>query len=460
MLRAERDVFELDDLVEQTIDRLRPRLAGRPLELDLVDQPVAVDPVFLDEALTNVLENAIKYTPPQAPIRLRATVLDDHVRLTIEDAGAGVPADSLPRLFEKFYRVPETRRLSRAGTGIGLAVVRGLVEAMGGRVDARRERARRARDRLRAAACAGIRRGGAHVLHEAEDAAALDASARLDGRLMAERPRGEPAADAGRATVRASSSSRTMRRRGAPSGANCVLAATASRRPRPARPRIDRWQARRPDLILLDLGLPDMDGLRVITHDPAGSDDPDRHPVRPVRGAREGRRTRAGRRRLRHQAVRRRRAQRPPARGPAPCPPARRPTVDGRVVVGPLEPRRRAARGPTSAATPVDLTPREFEILRVLLANAGRLVTKGRLLRAVWGERVPGRGQLRLRPRQPAPPEARGRRPGGVAARPDRHRAGRRLPRIARPDDLRPTLKDLADPAAVPSWDPVRSSRA
>ena len=58
--------------------------------------------------------------------------------MTIEDAGPGVPPDALPRIFDKFYRVPGSDRGSRSGTGIGLAVVRGLVEAMGGRVAARR----------------------------------------------------------------------------------------------------------------------------------------------------------------------------------------------------------------------------------------------------------------------------------------------------------------------------------
>src|SRR6476646_10782509 len=59
------------------------------------------------------------------------------VRLTIEDGGPGVPPEALPRLFEKFYRVPRKGEGSRRGTGIGLAVVRGIVEAMGGQVRAR-----------------------------------------------------------------------------------------------------------------------------------------------------------------------------------------------------------------------------------------------------------------------------------------------------------------------------------
>jgi two-component system sensor histidine kinase KdpD len=139
-LRAERDVFELDDLVGQTVDRLRPRLADRRLEVTLDARPVNVDPIFLDEAITNVLENAIKYTAPGTVVRISATTLPDPrtIRLTIEDGGDGVPTPALRRLFEKFYRVPGQPGRSRAGTGIGLAVVQGLVEATGGRVAARR----------------------------------------------------------------------------------------------------------------------------------------------------------------------------------------------------------------------------------------------------------------------------------------------------------------------------------
>ncbi len=137
-LRAERDIFELDDLVGRTLERLGPRLVGRTLDVDLDAPPVRVDPVFIDEAVTNAVENAIKYTLPGTTIRVAAAPVDDaFVRLTIEDAGPGVPDAALPLLFDKFYRVPSGPGGSRSGTGIGLAVVRGLVEATGGRADAR-----------------------------------------------------------------------------------------------------------------------------------------------------------------------------------------------------------------------------------------------------------------------------------------------------------------------------------
>ena len=138
-LRAECDVFELDDLVDRTLQRVKTRLGQRQLEVAIDAPPVDVDPTFFDGALTNMVENAIKYTPADATVRILAMGLPDgQVRLTVEDSGPGVPADALPRLFDKFYRAPGARRGSRAGTGIGLAVVRGLVEAMGGRVEARR----------------------------------------------------------------------------------------------------------------------------------------------------------------------------------------------------------------------------------------------------------------------------------------------------------------------------------
>ncbi|HYN70093.1 MAG TPA: ATP-binding protein, partial [Candidatus Eisenbacteria bacterium] len=138
-LRAELDVFELDDLLDRTLQRLRPRLADRVLTVDVPAQPVRVDPVFLDEAFTNLLENALKFTSPGDAVRVHADAIavDGYLQLTVEDGGPGVPEAALERLFEKFYRAGRDRRTSRPGTGIGLAVVRGLTEAMGGRVGAR-----------------------------------------------------------------------------------------------------------------------------------------------------------------------------------------------------------------------------------------------------------------------------------------------------------------------------------
>ena len=140
-LRVERDVYDLADLLEPTLDRARRRLARHDLEVALGSvPPVEVDAVLLDQVLANLLENAAKYTPPGTLVRVGARQLagEPLVRITVEDAGPGAPEASLPHLFDKFYRVPGRSAGSRSGTGVGLAVVRGLTEALGGRVAARR----------------------------------------------------------------------------------------------------------------------------------------------------------------------------------------------------------------------------------------------------------------------------------------------------------------------------------
>jgi two-component system sensor histidine kinase KdpD len=138
-LRAEFEPYELEDLVATAVARLHPSLGNRTLTIDIPPDtpPVSVDATFIDQALTNVVENAIKYAPDGAPIRISAAIAEPgRVRLIVEDGGPGVPAGSLTRLFDKFYRVPRPGEGSRKGTGIGLTVVRGLVETMGGRVSA------------------------------------------------------------------------------------------------------------------------------------------------------------------------------------------------------------------------------------------------------------------------------------------------------------------------------------
>lgn len=139
-LRPELHPVLLDDAVADAVDRLRTSLAGRDIQVDVpIDlPPVLVDEVYLDAILSNLLDNARKYSPEGAPIRVTACrpAVDGPVRLVVEDGGPGVPDASLARIFEKFYRAVPTAGGSRRGSGIGLAIVRGLTESMGGRVSA------------------------------------------------------------------------------------------------------------------------------------------------------------------------------------------------------------------------------------------------------------------------------------------------------------------------------------
>ena len=140
-LRPSLVVLAVSDVVAEAMRRAAGPLGERPVEVRVSPDlpPILVDEVFIGQVLNNTLDNAAKYAGPGAPIRISARESDDHrVRITVEDGGAGVPPEAMPRLFEKFYRVPRKGEGSRRGTGIGLAVVRGLVDSMGGRVTARR----------------------------------------------------------------------------------------------------------------------------------------------------------------------------------------------------------------------------------------------------------------------------------------------------------------------------------
>jgi two-component system sensor histidine kinase KdpD len=138
-LRADREALPLEEAVMATVDRYRSRLADRQVAYVWPDDlpPVFADPVFLEQVLANLVDNAATFVPPGGQIRIGAAVVDGMVRITVEDAGPGVPTDALPHLFEKFYRAGPAEPGSRSGTGTGLAVVRGLTEAMDGHVDAR-----------------------------------------------------------------------------------------------------------------------------------------------------------------------------------------------------------------------------------------------------------------------------------------------------------------------------------
>jgi two-component system sensor histidine kinase KdpD len=137
-LETSPEPMPVSEIVGPAVQRARTGLGQRPVELTLPDDlpAVAVDPVLANQVVDNVLENVIRHTPPDAQVRITAERDGETVRLRVEDAGPGVPPDAIPHLFEKFYRVPARRGTARHGTGLGLAVVKGLAEAMGGSVAA------------------------------------------------------------------------------------------------------------------------------------------------------------------------------------------------------------------------------------------------------------------------------------------------------------------------------------
>jgi signal transduction histidine kinase len=100
---------------------------------------IVVDPEALRQIFTNLFDNALRHTPPGGWVRVLATPADDEVVIRVSDTGTGIPADHLPRIFERFYRVDPGRSRQEGGTGLGLAIVKHLVEAHGGSVTAESE---------------------------------------------------------------------------------------------------------------------------------------------------------------------------------------------------------------------------------------------------------------------------------------------------------------------------------
>jgi two-component system, OmpR family, phosphate regulon sensor histidine kinase PhoR len=135
-VRVAVDVAAIAEHVRATLrDRAAQRTARIEVELG-EDVAARGDPVAVEQVIENLVDNAIKYgRDAGGEVRITARRRSDRVALEVHDDGPGIPAEHLPRLFERFYRVDAGRSRERGGTGLGLAIVKHLVESMGGTVD-------------------------------------------------------------------------------------------------------------------------------------------------------------------------------------------------------------------------------------------------------------------------------------------------------------------------------------
>src|SRR3990170_403631 len=127
------------DLAVDVVGSFTAQAEGRKITLQLdapADPPwVHVDPERIRQALTNLLSNALRYTPPGGTVRVRVLREDaDRVAVAVEDTGAGIPPEDLPHIFDRFYKSKDSR-----GTGLGLAIAKSLVVAHGGEIAASSE---------------------------------------------------------------------------------------------------------------------------------------------------------------------------------------------------------------------------------------------------------------------------------------------------------------------------------
>jgi heavy metal sensor kinase len=127
---------ELREAIDQAARPLQPLAEAKALRLEVrgSGEAAAADPERLHQALTNLLENAIKYTPGGGVVRVSSWARDGEAGVTVADDGPGIPADVRERVFDRFYRVDSARGRDAGGSGLGLAICREIVRAHGGRL--------------------------------------------------------------------------------------------------------------------------------------------------------------------------------------------------------------------------------------------------------------------------------------------------------------------------------------
>jgi signal transduction histidine kinase len=139
-LRLEKEPVDMMRLIEDVVQACRPAMDSRLQLFDvrLADEPLPVhgDPVRLTQILTNLLDNASKYTPERGEIHFSAMVREESVVLTVVDSGIGITSEALLTIFDPFVQEQHATLFNGAGLGIGLTVVRELVEGHGGQVSA------------------------------------------------------------------------------------------------------------------------------------------------------------------------------------------------------------------------------------------------------------------------------------------------------------------------------------
>ena len=137
---AELSRCDVESLFRSVIGDLAGPVEGRRVQIDVQVEPDAcvlrIDSIKFHDALRNLLENAVNYSPDGGHIELAARVTGPHVAFTVADEGPGIPEADLTRVFERFYRVDKSRSRDAGGTGLGLSIVKHLVELHGGTVRA------------------------------------------------------------------------------------------------------------------------------------------------------------------------------------------------------------------------------------------------------------------------------------------------------------------------------------
>jgi len=137
--QAEWSRFDLAGMAKNTAEQMGLLAEDKKISIQCdANQSVVVegDPSRLKQVVVNLLDNAIKYTPQNGRIQLRVRAVNGHAILEVEDNGVGIPAEALPHVFDRFYRVDQIRSSDVEGAGLGLSIARAICSAHGAEIDA------------------------------------------------------------------------------------------------------------------------------------------------------------------------------------------------------------------------------------------------------------------------------------------------------------------------------------
>ena len=133
-VKVTKELCDVQDVIGVALQEVEKRLGDRQVIIDVPEDtpPTPMDLVLIARVMVNLLDNAIKYSPPGEPVEIRVRGNHSEVQFSVADRGEGIPPEDLSRIFDKFYRVE--RPDNAVGTGLGLSISRGIVEAHGGHI--------------------------------------------------------------------------------------------------------------------------------------------------------------------------------------------------------------------------------------------------------------------------------------------------------------------------------------
>lgn len=135
-IKITKQPVEIQDLVGSALEQLGARAKRHRFKIEIPPELpfVYVDVGLIVQALVNVIDNALKYSPQDTPIEIKAQTVDEQLQIEIIDMGVGIPPQDIDRIFDKFYRIQRPDNVS--GTGMGLSISKGIIEAHGGYIEA------------------------------------------------------------------------------------------------------------------------------------------------------------------------------------------------------------------------------------------------------------------------------------------------------------------------------------